>query len=281
MRSVLIASTAAILLGHAVSSIASDALPPDQAERIRPVIPAAIEYYNERVADPLPALTSGQIEELLAGGVARIRRRPDRALEDPPERVTGYRLIRHPRDQVWIAALDPSFQATDLLSEARLQHFDDGSSLWHQYLSLPWPVTDRQWVIRVGQRRDLAEQTQGLVWEQYWQLADDGERIAAESLAAGNLPEITPETAKDAIYVPANEGSWVMFRIEDDVTLVAYRIVARVGGNIPDSWIATFGMAQLGRVLDEVARHAGEIPDRYDPDVQPFVGGDGKVIGRF
>jgi hypothetical protein len=281
MRSLLIASTMAMLATSAGPAGAEPFLAPVDADRIRPVIPAAIEFFNERCEDPLPALTSDQVAELLEGEVVRIRRRPDRDAEDPPERVTGYRLIRQPRAQVWVAALDPTFQASGLLSEARLGRNDDGTSLWHQYLSLPWPVTDRHWVIRVGTRTELAARTDDLIWEQFWELAPGGQDTARVSIARGDLEGITPESSKDAIYVPANEGSWILFRLEEDLTLVAYRIITRVGGSIPDSWIATFGMAQLSGVLDEVARHAGEVPAIYDPEVHPSIGGNGEPVPRF
>lgn len=281
MRSLLIPSTVAMLIASAIPASAERALDAASADRVRPVLPAAIEYYNDRSEDPLPALTSKQIEQLLEGEVVRIRRRPDREKPDPPERVTGYRLVGEPRARVWIAALDPEFQATGLLTEKRLEHDARGASLWHQYLSLPWPVTDRHWVIRVGPHREVAVTSDNLVWEQFWELAENGEEIARASIAAGNLAGITPESAAEAIYVPANEGSWVMFRIEEGLTLVAYRVIARVGGSIPDSWIATFGMAQLSQVLDEVARHAGEVGESYDPELHPTMGGDGEPIPRF
>lgn len=280
MRRVRLASTVMLCAWLVVGSTGAgaEALPDPVAERMRPVVPAAIEYYNERSPDPLAALSTEQIEELLRGEVVRIRRRPAQDVEDPSERVTGYRIVMQPRARVWVAALDPGFQATDLLTEHRLGEDETGASLWHQYLSLPWPVSDRQWVIRVGQRRDLAAETEDLVWELYWELAKSGEALAVESLVAGNLAPITPEAAKDAVYVPANEGSWIMFRLEEGLTLVGYRVIARVGGSIPDSWIASFGMAQLTKVLNGVADHATEVPSTYDPDVYPILGGDGLVI---
>ena len=269
------------LLALALPAAGDEALSEKSAQRMRPVIPAAINYYNERTDDPLPVLTTDQTEDLLEGKVVRIRRRPARGIEDPPERVTGYRIVALPRDKVWVAALDPDFQATELLTEHLLSQDETGLSVWHQYLSLPWPISDRQWVIQVGIRRDLAAETGDLVWELTWDLEEAGEEFARASIAAGHMGEITPEIAEDAIYVPANEGSWVMFKLEDDITLIGYRIITRVGGSIPDSWITTFGMAQLAQVLNAVASHAAEISGIYDPTVHSIRGGDGQQIGRF
>jgi len=283
MRRGILASTGLVfgLLIWALPVAGDEVLSKESAQRMRPVIPAAINYYNERTDDPLPVLTTDQTEDLLEGKVVRIRRRPPRDVENPPERVTGYRIVPLPRDQVWVAALDPDFQATELLTEHLLSQDDNGVSVWHQYLSLPWPITDRQWVIEVGIHAELATESGDLLWELTWALKQTGEDIARASIAAGNMGEITPEVAKDAIYVPANEGSWIMFKLEDDITLVGYRIIARVGGSVPDSWIATVGMAQLAQVLNAVARHADTIPATYDPSVHPVRGGNGQPVGRF
>lgn len=284
MRTQLWTSTGMLaVLGLALATGPASAgiLDAETAKRLEPVVPAAIEYYNERSDDGLPALNGGQIDALLDGEVVRIRRRSPGDAEDPPERVTGYRIVPLPREKVWVAALDPAFRATSLLTEHRLTREADGSALWHQYLSLPWPIADRQWVIAVGVKTALARDTDGLIWEQTWKLAEGGEQIARASVAAGNLEGITEDVARDAVYVPANEGSWVLFRLEDSVTLVGYRVIARVGGNIPDSWIATFGMAQLEGVLDSVAEHARDAAKFYDPEVYPIVGGEGQVVGRF
>jgi hypothetical protein len=279
----ILASTGLVfgLLTWTVPATGDEVLPKESVQRMRPVIPAAINYYNERTDDPLPVLTTDQTEDLLEGKVVRIRRRPARDIEDPPERVTGYRIVPLPRDKVWVAALDPDFQATELLTEHLVSQEETGVSVWHQYLSLPWPVTDRQWVIRVGMHADLARESGDLVWELVWNLAPGGEDIARASIAAGNMGQITPEIAADAIYVPTNEGSWVMFQLEEDITLVGYRIIARVGGSIPDSWIATVGMAQLAQVLNAVARHADTITGSYDPSVHSIRGGNGEPIGQF
>jgi hypothetical protein len=282
MRRTPWASTVALLLALAPPGTAADSLPDSVAARLAPVIPAAIDYYNSLSDDPLLGLGADQVSDLLAGEVVRIRRHPDRGADpDPPERVTGYRLVPSSRDVVWIAALDPSLKVSDLLTEARLSPEGVQPVVWHQYVSLPWPVADRQWVIRVDIQDRLAASSDDLLWEMRWNLVEDGPRLAAESIAAGNLPGIDSEKAHDAVYVPRNAGSWVLFRLEDDVTLLAYRVVASVGGHIPDSWIATFAMAQLESLLDTVAKNALIVRDHYDPEKSPVIGGDGTLIGHF
>lgn len=273
------------IAGCAVSSIscwstatAEPALDAATRDRLRPVVPAALEYYAERSDDPLPALGHDEVEELLAGKVVRKRRHRPGSGEDPPERVTGFRIVALPRAQVWVAALDPDFQATDILTECRLKSDDTDGSVWHQYLHLPWPLADRQWVIRVHPELGLATATDNLVWEQSWSLVPGGEELARTSIASGQMGTLTPESTQDAVYIPANEGSWVLFQLEEGMTLVVYRVVVRVGGSIPDSWITGLGMAQLTQLLNGVCTHAQTIPATYDPTVHAIAGGDGSAI---
>ncbi len=78
MRRRILASTGLVfgLLIWALPVAGDEVLSKESAQRMRPVIPAAINYYNERTDDPLPVLTTDQTEDLLEGKVVRIRRRP-------------------------------------------------------------------------------------------------------------------------------------------------------------------------------------------------------------
>ena len=263
---------ALLLLGRPVAA-------PAQDFELKPLLTTCLEVYNEFDDDPLPYLTGEQAERLVDGEVVRIRRKPEgEGGEGRPERVTGYIVIRQPRPKVWLAALDPDFQANDMLTEVRLWQDDEGNSRWYQHLSLPWPITDRHWVIDLGKRIDLTEATEGLIWEQAWRLSEDGPRIARETVASGRAGELTLEEIEDAIYLPANDGAWIMFSVSEDITFLAYRVTAVLGGSIPDSWITTFAMAQLEGLLRGVARHAEHAWTDYDPTSHPIHGGDGVVI---
>ena len=69
MRRAILASTGMVfaVLVWGVATAGDEGLPDEAAERMRPVIPAAVNYYNERSDDPLPVLNSSQIEDLLEG----------------------------------------------------------------------------------------------------------------------------------------------------------------------------------------------------------------------
>ena len=244
------------------------------------LIPTAIEVYNERATDPLPFLTADQIDDLLKGDVVRIRRRNPQKGDDAPERVTGFVLLEHSRRAAWLAALNPDFPQNSMLTQVRLMQDDLGRSMWYQHLSLPWPITDRHWVVELDKDHEMARSTEGFIWVQQWRLADDGPALAADTVARGAAGDLTPAKVEKAIYLPANEGAWILFSLDAELTLLAYRVTTVVGGGIPDSWIATFAMAQLRGLLSEIDALAATAEADYDPDVSPIYDGLGALMER-
>ena len=150
--------------------------------------------------------------------------------------------------------------------------------MWYQHLSLPWPITDRHWVIEAVQDVDLAAGTESFVWAHRWDLIDGGPARARRAVAAGRAGDLTPGDIEGAIYLPANEGAWILFSLDHDLTLLAYRVRTVVGGGIPDSWITTFAMAQLEGLLRQVEDRAPTARADYDADRTPIHDGLGELI---
>lgn len=265
------------LLAVAASTSAVSA---DESHTTEDLVSAALEVYNEFSDSQLPYLDREQLTRLADHEVVRVRRRGPETAEGRREEAVGYILVEAPRRSVWLAALDPAFEGSDLLTEVRLSEGEDGSSIWYQHADLPWPISDRHWVIHLAKSRELAERTKGFVWEHHWELADNGAAIAAETVASGRAAPLTPEKVAGAIYLPHNQGAWTAFSLERDRTLVVYRVSTDVGGSIPESWIATFAMAQLEGLLRRLEEHTQGAAERYDPDEQPITDGFGEVIGR-
>jgi hypothetical protein len=265
----------ALLVG--VGLTASTAARAERGYDPRDLVTAALEVYNERSADPLPFLTREQIDDLVDDAVIRIRRRDPTLGDEGPERVTGYVVVERPRLDAWLAALDPEFPENPMLTQTRLER-EPGRSVWYQHVDLPWPITDRHWVIEVTQDVDLADTTEGFVWAHRWRLMDDGPALARRTVASGRAGDLTTEDVEDAIYLPTNEGAWIMFSLDHDLTLIAYRVRTVVGGGIPDSWITTFAMAQLEGLLRDVEERAATARAEYDPDRSPIADGHGEVI---
>ncbi len=265
----------ALLVG--IGLTVSTAAGAERAYDPRDLVTAALEVYNERSDDPLPFLTREQIDGLVDDEVIRIRRRDPTLGDDGPERVTGYIVLEQPRLDAWLAALDPEFPENPMLTQTRLER-EPGRSVWYQHVDLPWPITDRHWVIEVTQDVSLADTTEDFVWAHRWRLMDDGPALARRTVASGRAGELTPDDIEDAIYLPANEGAWIMFSLDHDLTLIAYRVRTVVGGGIPDSWITTFAMAQLEGLLRDVEDRAAAALAEYDPDRAPIDDGHGEII---
>jgi hypothetical protein len=246
------------------------------------LVAAALEVYNEFSATPLPYLDSAQLERLSAHEIVRVRKKlpSERSEKGHREEVVGFSLIEAPRDRVWLAALDPSFEGSDLLTEVRLERSDRGSSLWFQHIALPWPVSDRYWVIRLDKELDLAAQTKGFIWQHSWDLAENGVDIARRTVADGRAPGLSVKSLESAVYVPVNQGGWILFSLDVGRTLLAYRVSADVGGSIPESWIATFAMAQLDGLLRKVAEHSQTAWKSYDPSRSVIYDGNGLPMNR-
>jgi hypothetical protein len=194
--------------------------------------------------------------------------------------VLAYYLIRRPRDETWVASVDPHFLGNDRLSEARLETVGT-KSVWYQLLDPPWPVKNRHWVIDVVKATEVATGSADRIWEQWWNLTDDGERIALEVTAAGRVPEVPLERALKSRYLEENVGAWTLFALEDELTLVVYQLTVVMGGWIPDRLTARFAMGALEELMQTVERAAGQITEHYDADHRPIMGGDGRIIPPF
>jgi hypothetical protein len=247
-------------------------------------IAAAIGTYNQFATTPLPVLTGDQMKELLKGKVVKIRRGrgqppPGLPAGERPERIFALAVVDLPRRDLWIAALDPHFTALDAIHDHRLERRDDGSAVWYQYFALPWPLTDRHWMLELRKNPALADTTGGAIWEQSWKLLPDGLPRALEVVAAGKVRDITLEQAKKAVYTPVNEGEWVAVTLSPTRTLLAYFLSTSVGGNIPDTFVADFAHATIEKVYKTILDHAiNDVASHYVEGHEPLFGGDGKPI---
>jgi len=244
------------------------------------LVAAALEVYNDFSSTPLPYLDSKQLQKLSRHQNVRVRKTlpSGRSEKGHREEVVGYRIVEQPRDRVWLAALDPEFQGSDLLTELRLEQNNRGSSLWFQHIALPWPIADRYWVIRLAKDLEINRSTQDFVWQHGWKLAEGGEQIARDAVASGRAGKLTTQKLEGAVYVPLNRGAWILFSLDTTRTLLVYRVSADVGGSIPESWIATFAMAQLDGLLDKVTEHAKEAWKSYDPKRYVIYDGAGHAM---
>ena len=73
----------------------------------------------------------------------------------------------------WIAILDDQHdKLVSGLTEEQLPGTNQDHKYLYQRLALPWPFSDRQWVIDLSNNRTLWEKSHGAIWERTWSLAD-------------------------------------------------------------------------------------------------------------
>lgn len=187
------------------------------------------------------------------------------------DRVVGAVWTDRPRDALWVAIIDDTCdKLIDGLTEIHLPPERSGQKLLYQHLAVPWPFTDRQWIIDIRNNADLYASSGSAGWERTWALAD----LQEQRRAAVPDPELP---APDAIWTPTNEGGWVLLEVGAG-TLLIYHARADVGGAIPDDLSTRFALATLKGMLLHVVERSAEIPAHYGGDHPPISRPDGSEV---
>ncbi len=199
-------------------------------------------------------LTTADFERVASGEIAKRR-----IQEDGPDRAMGLMWTPIERNRIWVAVLDDIHDTVvSNLVERRLEKSDAGHKRLYQRLVLPWPLTDRQWVIEVWNNTSLATATKGRIWERPWDLA---------------APDLMPDPDPDAIWVPMINGSWFLMEVGGG-TLIAYSARTTIGGSIPSDLVTRWALATLDEMLEHIAARAAVIDAHYPPKHEPVLGGD-------
>jgi len=227
----------------------------------------------------LPPLTERQISQLQRGKVVRIREVPEE--DDAPQRVVGLIATAHSKEALWLSLRDRHWTAAAELTEVLLEGESSWPRIWYQHLDAPRPFADRHYVLRIEDNPGLAQATGGACWEHWWTLKDDGPEVARLALASGRIPGLDLAKTEGAVYVPVNDGAWLVCEVEGGQTVLGYHVRFVAGGRIPDRLIADYGMATLGTVLRKVVERAADVREHYSGDHYAIPGGDGPDIPRF
>jgi len=237
---------------------------------------AALQKYNEGARFPLPELDSGNLRRLGRGQVVRIR---DEVNPDGgPQRITGLLLCDARRDDLWVAFRDMHLVSLPELTEVRISPDGQWPTQWYQFFHMPGPFADRHWVIDVNDNLELASSSGDGLWEHYWSLSKDGPKLVAQVVSAERVPRVTPAAAEEAIYVPVNEGAWLLISLADGRTVLGYTVRASVGGRIPDRLVVSYSMMTLARMLRRVLSRSALVSGHYGAEHPRIRGGGGQPI---
>ena len=224
--------------------------------------------FNRTAVYPLPKLSHGDLQRLASKKVVKLR---ETGSADSAQRAIGLVLLDRPRDAVWVSARneDGSYASMSNLKIPAVGAVER----WYQHLDVPFPFTDRHWVIDVWDNHELA--AAGPCWEHPWRLAASGGDTARASVVAGRVGDLTAKQFDGSLKVPVNNGAWVACQFGPEETLLVFHAQSVVGGNIPDRLVVDFTMMTLGKVLRQVDERAATAAEWYADDL---VGGDGEPI---
>lgn len=211
---------------------------------------------------PPPAFASSEWAELAAGKVVRKRS------AGSTSGIIGARLLPHVRTSVWLALTSDRMAAgVSDLTEIVLQGEWAQSKVLYQRFDLPAPLTDRHWVIRLGNNQALAEHAG--VWERYWSADPSG--------LAGARAKTDAASFDDSLAVTTNTGNWLLLEAGTQ-TLAVYQARLSFGGAVPDGVVDLVTGGGMGDMFTAVSKLASNIRTYYGPACTPQPGADGQPI---
>ena len=270
------------------------------AEAPRPAVESGLDEYRAFGRFELPAIPAGDIDRLAAGEamVWQLRDLPDsESTETSSMGIVGARVIDAPRILVWLSALggnsdyraarrenDKAAGRSARPSKSRVTHsmlsmFDDGSYTRYQHVNMPWPVRDRHWVIYCEKNVAVAAKTDDRVWEHTWALEPDGLELVAAAHAETPIDGLTGKMLERSIYLPSNQGAWIMIDLGDNRTLLLAYMEVELGGTFPAGLVRRFTQKQLKSGLEMFEGLARRVADEYD-ELPPIHDGNGAFISR-
>ena len=239
-----------------------------------------ITQFNAGAHFKLPALTADQITTLKSGSVVAIL--DDSAGVDAPRRAVGVMLSEVDQKQLWLACQDPHAVLNSSTKELRTKVNSDKSAHWYGFMDLPWPFSDRHWMVKSWNTTSLATQSNNQYWEHPWDLLPNGATEIRPFIEAGKLSGVTLDLIDEAVYTPVSKGAWAIATINPNVRLVVYHATNVVGGSIPESTAVRYTVMTLEDMMKDMEKRAIDwIPSHYVGGHVGVLGGDNQVIPTF
>jgi hypothetical protein len=245
-------------------------------------ITKTITEFNSLSHTKIPQLNSEQLKKLGKGKVVKIVQN-GKSSNGQVEvgKAMAYYVSTVPKAQLWVAFQDPHFQVQERTTEYLYKSNGTDKFDWYGYMDVPWPMSDRHWLVKVWNNHSMAAQTKNRMWEHPWKLIHDGAAICKDLIAEGKVKNVTPEKYDSAIYLPESQGGWAMMDVQDS-TLLVYSATATVGGSIPEGLMMKYLLSGLDSFMKDGEKRARDVvPKHYGEGHTPIYGGDGKAISAF
>lgn len=246
------------------------------------VIQQRIEEFNKYSSQPIPSPSSNQILAWQDGEVLTLL--DSSAGLDQPSRAVGYLLSTASMRNLWLACQDIHFTQNSSAKEVVIYTYPDKKADWFGYLDLPWPMSNRYWVVSVSNNTTMAQATQNTHWEHPWKLKENGIQLANQYANQGKLQSINIDThmVEDAIFTPVNQGAWIVIQIDSTYSMLIYHATTVVGGNIPRDFVTQLvksSMEDMLQTIDEKAKT--DVTNHYVGDHYLITGGNNQPVPLY
>jgi hypothetical protein len=238
-------------------------------------IDAALQEYSKGATYAFPMPPVNERARLVEGKVLK-----QRLKNDDGDVAIGMLVSDEPMRDLWLGSLDPDF---DIVKNVRTYNFPtppDAVTRWYGLVDLPFPFTDRHFLITTVVNKAIAAASGGRIWERAWHLEPDGVATMTPLVAAGKVEGVTPAMFEKAIYTPVNRGSWFFVQLDPAHVLMGYTCATVIGGDIPEGLVTQHVLQGLDELLTTVVSRARGMNEHYVGSHPPLLGGDGNPIPR-
>ena len=181
-------------------------------------------------------------------------------------------LIEASPAAVWIAILDDDHNGlSERVIDRELTPRREGYKSLYQHISLPYPLSDRHWIIEIQTDHNLYQVSQKRIWRRGWDLDPRGE-AALSALSPEDQSQI-----RSGVWTPANEGEWLVIPTGEHCTVI-YRGRFDVGGKVPESIAQAVGNQGALDLFNQLQELANQMPGHYKAGHPPILAPTGQNI---
>ena len=245
-------------------------------------IQSTISKFNTMSDTKIPQLSSSDRKKLVEGKVITlVQKGGEEAGKVSAGKAVAFYISDLPKEKLWIAFQDSHFVVQESTIEKIYKSEGADKLQWYGYIDLPWPLTDRHWLVRVWNNHTLASKTNNAMWEHPWSLISNGAELCKDMVKQGKVKGVSEKMYSSAIYLPDSQGVWAMMDV-DGSTLLVYSATATVGGAIPEGLMMNYLLSGLDAFMKNGEKRARiEVPKHYTSGHQQVYGGDGVLIDTF
>ena len=265
-------ATSIILAGLVLAGLSATAIADDR-QSAQPVDVAFVldQLATDEYSAALPPLSPDEFELLQTG--EPVIKVPQAAGSESDDEVSafgifGLKIVDAPRLLVWSTVMGAASEPHVRLTRAYISRLEKGAYVRYQHINLPWPVRDRHWVILCEKNLDLANASNGGIWQHRWTLHEDGPQLLRDAHADGRIDGLSEKDLENAVYLPANRGAWTLAELGDGKTLVIGYFDASFGGLLPGMIVRSFTRRQMRAGLTLIEDLTGRVHLEYDGEPQ-------------